>query len=74
MRSLEAYSAAGGSSLTLAWDSGALLLEDQLVAMGSDGLDLSGHGTGTSRDQAADDHVLLEALEGIDLAVDRRLA
>src|SRR5215218_9661924 len=42
---------------------GALLLQDQLVAMGCDGFDLRVQRTGTGWDQAADDDVLLEALE-----------
>src|SRR5918994_278730 len=52
---------------------GALLLQDQLVAMSRDGLDLRVQRTGAGWDQAADDHVFLQALEGVHLAVDRRL-
>ena len=54
-------------------DCSPLLLKDQLVAVGRYGLDLGVHRAGAGRDQAADDDVLLEAFERIDLAVDRRL-
>src|SRR3954471_1937371 len=47
--------------------------EDHLVPARRDLPDASVHGTRTGRDQRADDHVLLQAVKRIDLAVDRRL-
>src|SRR3712207_9071848 len=52
---------------------GALLLQDQVVAALGHALDLRDHRAGARRDERAHDHVLLQALEGVDLAVDRRL-
>src|SRR6201988_2896679 len=46
------------------------LVEDQLVALHGDFADLGHRGAGAGRDQSADNDVLLEALERIDLAVD----
>src|ERR1044071_2011390 len=47
-----------------------LLFHDQVVAMRRDGTDLVHDSAGAGRDQAADDDVLLEAVERIRLAVD----
>src|ERR1044071_742057 len=49
------------------------LLEDERVALGRDLAQAVHHRTGAGRDQAADDDVLLEAVERVDLAVDRGL-
>src|SRR5437879_3244084 len=46
------------------------LLENQRVALTGDLAQPVHHGAGPGRDQAADDDVLLEALERVDLAVD----
>src|SRR5690606_1990949 len=46
-----------------------LLASDELVALGCDSAQTTEHAAGTGRDEAADDHVLLQALERIDLAV-----
>src|SRR5690606_7782535 len=51
----------------------AALVEDQLVASARDTPDLGHRAAGTGRDEAADDHVLLEALQRVDLAGDGRL-
>ena len=59
--------AAAGRRLALA------LLEDQLVAVRGDLADAADRAAGAGRDQPADDDVLLEALERVDLALDRRL-
>src|SRR5436189_3738538 len=45
-------------------------VEDHLVALDGDFADLGHRGAGAGRDQAADNDVLLEALERIHLAVD----
>src|SRR5262245_22449961 len=47
------------------------LVEDQLVALHGHFADLGHRGAGARRDQPADNDVLLETLERIDLAVDR---
>src|SRR5262245_12769114 len=47
------------------------LLEDECVALAGDLAQPVHHGAGAGRDQAADDDVLLEAFERVDLAVDR---
>src|SRR5215510_9772202 len=47
------------------------LVEDQLVALDGDFADLGHRGAGARRDQPADNDILLEALQRIDLAVDR---
>src|SRR5262245_16069938 len=47
------------------------LLEDERVALAGDLAQPVHHGAGARRDQAADDDVLLEAFERVDLAVDR---
>src|SRR5581483_10381645 len=46
------------------------LVQDQLVALDRDFADLGHRGAGARRDQPADDDVLLEAFQRIDLAVD----
>src|SRR5262249_56153812 len=47
-----------------------LLARDQLVAFGGDLAHAAQHSAGAGRDQATDDDVLLEPLEGVCLAVD----
>src|SRR5262245_28568581 len=47
------------------------LLEDERIALAGDLAQAVHHGAGAGRDQAADDDVLLEAFERVDLAVDR---
>src|SRR6185295_4987403 len=49
------------------------LLEDQLVAVAGNRADTGDRAASARRDEPADDDVLLEALERIDLALDRRL-
>src|SRR3954454_16185682 len=49
------------------------LVENHLVALQRDFADAGHGGAGAGRNQTADDDVLLQALERIDLAVDRRL-
>src|SRR6266851_5339795 len=48
------------------------LVENQLVALDRDFADLGHRGAGARRDQPADDDVLLQAFQRIDLAVDGR--
>src|SRR6266508_112213 len=57
----------GGGRFLLAF------LEDERVALAGDLAQPVHHGAGSRRDQAADDDVLLEAFERVDLAVDRGL-
>src|SRR6516164_3923345 len=55
---------------------GSLLLafgEDELIALDGDLAELVHHRPGSRRDQPADDDVLFEAVERVDLAVDRGL-
>src|SRR5215475_6198674 len=47
------------------------LLKDERVALAGDLAQPVHHGAGARRDQPADDDVLLEAFERVDLAVDR---
>src|SRR5215217_3739764 len=46
----------------------AALLEDEVVALGGDKLGLGLAGTGTGRDEAADDDVFLKTFEKVGLA------
>src|SRR6266478_4112153 len=48
-------------------------VQNKLIALGRDFAQLAHHGAGSGRDQPPDDDVLLQAVQRIDLAVDRRL-
>src|SRR5262244_4650174 len=50
------------------------LLEDERVAFAGDLAQPVHHGAGARRNKATDDDVLLEALERVDLSVDRSLS